>query len=185
MFSTNKGDIPVIQTQHANSSKSNIDINTEGIIKLLNRLNPNKASRPDKIKARLLIETSSEIAPALALIFQASLCQQSIPDSWRKANVTPIYKPGKKDRGKAENCRPISLTSISCKILEHIIHRNVMNYLCTNNILSDAQHGFRKSRSCETKLITLVSDIAKSLNDGGQLDAALLKFSKAFDKVNY
>ena len=57
-----------------------------------------------------------------------------------------------------------------------------MNYLCTNNI-SDVQNGFRKSRSCETQLITLVNDITKSLNDGGQLDAALLEFSKAFDKA--
>ena len=62
------------------------------------------------------------IAPAPALIFQTSLSQQSTPDDWCKANVTPIYKPRKKDRGKAENYRPISLTSISWKILEHIIH---------------------------------------------------------------
>ena len=124
-----------------------------------------------------LKETSSEITPALVLIFQASLCQQSILDDWRKANVTPIYKPGKKDWGKAENYRPISFTSISCKILKHITHSNVMNYLCTNNIVSDVQHGFRKSRFCETQLITLVNDIAKSLNDGDQLDAALLDFS--------
>ena len=60
-----------------------------------------------------------------------------------------------------------------------------MNYLCTNNILSDAQHGFRKSRSCETQLIMPVNDIGRSLNDGGQLYAALLDFSKAFDKVNH
>ena len=59
-----------------------------------------------------------------------------------------------------------------------------MNYLCTNNI-SDVQHGFRKSRSCKTQLITLVNDIAKSVNDGGQLDAVLLDFSKAFGKVNH
>ena len=60
-----------------------------------------------------------------------------------------------------------------------------MNYLCTNNILSDVQHGFMNSRSCETHLITLVNEIAKSLNDGGQLDTSLLYFSKAFDKVNH
>ena len=96
VFSTENGDIPLIETQYANSSISNIDINTEGIIKLLNQLNPNKASGPDNISARLLKETSSEIAPALALVFQASLYEQSIPDDWRKANVTPIYKPAKK-----------------------------------------------------------------------------------------
>ena len=60
-----------------------------------------------------------------------------------------------------------------------------MNYLCTNKILSDVQHGFSKWRSCVTQLITLVSDIAKSLNDGVQLDASLLDFSKAFDKLNH
>ena len=62
----------------------------------MNQLNPNEASGPDNISVRLLKETSSEIVPALALIFQASLCPQSIPDDSRKANVTPIYKPGKK-----------------------------------------------------------------------------------------
>ena len=96
LFSTDNGDIPLIQTQYAESSISSIDINTEGVIKLLNQLNPNKASRPDNISARLLKETSSEIPPALAVIFQASLCQHSIPDDWRKANGTPIYKPEKK-----------------------------------------------------------------------------------------
>ena len=60
-----------------------------------------------------------------------------------------------------------------------------MKYLYTNNILSDAQHGFRKSRSCKTQLITLVSDITRSLNDEGQLDVALLDFSKTSDKVNH
>ena len=69
-------------------------------------------------------------------------------------------------------------------MLVHIIHSTVMNYLCTNNILSDVQHGFRKSRSCEAQLITLVNDIAKSLNNVGQLVSALLDFSKAFEKVN-
>ena len=76
--------------------------------------------------------------------------------------------------GKAENYRPISLTSISWKIFEHIIHSNVMNYLCTNKSLSDVQLGFRKSRCFENQLKTLINDITKSHNDGSQLDAALL-----------
>ena len=90
IFSIDKGDIPLIQTQYANSLISNIDINTEGIIKLLNQLNSNKASRPDNINARLPKETSSEIAPALAFIFQASSCQPSIPGDWYKDNITTV-----------------------------------------------------------------------------------------------
>ena len=185
VFSVDRGDIPSIKTQYAEKSINNIDINNEGVVKLLNQLNPYKASGPDNISARFLKATSTVISPALALIFNASLAQQKIPDEWCKAYVTPIYKSGKKDRSKAENYRPISLTSIPCKILEHIIHSNIMNHLQSNDILSDAQHGFRKSRSCETQLITLINDLAKSLNDASQSDAALLDFSKAFDKVNH
>ena len=59
-----------------------------------------------------------------------------------------------------------------------------MNHLERHNILSDHQHGFRKRRSCETQLIQAVDDLAKCLNEGGQIDAVLLDFSKAFDKVS-
>ena len=172
-FSEDKGDTPSIHTKYVEETISNININSEGIAKLLEQLNPSKASGPDDVSARFLKETSTVISPALALIFNASLTQHRKPDDWHKAYVTPIYKSGKRLRSKAENYRPISLTSIPCKILEHIVHSNVMNHLDDNGILSDAQHGFRKSRSCETQLITLINDLAKSLNDASQLDTAL------------
>ena len=60
-----------------------------------------------------------------------------------------------------------------------------MNHLEHHNILSEHQHGFRKRRSCETQLIQAVDDLAKCLNEGGQIDAVLLDFSKAFDKVSH
>ena len=59
--------------------------------------------------------------------------------------MTPIFKGGNKERSKAENYRPISLTSITCKVLEHIIHRNIISHLDQQRILTDVQHGFCKS----------------------------------------
>ena len=116
-------------------------------------------------------------------MFKASLTQSDTPDTWREALISPLLKGGKKDCNKAENYRPISLTSISCKVLEHILHSNIMEHLENNNILTDLQHGFRKHRSCETQLIKTVNDLAKSMNHGEQIDSILLDFSKAFDKV--
>ena len=60
-----------------------------------------------------------------------------------------------------------------------------MNHLSQNNLLSDNQHGFRACRSCETQLITTVQElhVAKNMSSGKQIDAILLDFSKAFDKV--
>ena len=77
----------------------------------------------------------------------------------------------------------MSFTSICCKILEHIVHSHVMSHIDSHQMLSDAQHGFRKRRSCESQLILTVQDLAKGLNEGEQIDAVLLDFIKAFDKV--
>ena len=110
----------------------------------------------------------------LSDIYQASLNQGRIPADWKHAWVIPVYKKGAKTSPSNYRC----ITSIACKTLEHIIHSNLMDHLERHNILSD-----RKRRSCETQLIQAVDDLAKCLNDGGQIDAVLLDFSKTFDKV--
>ena len=84
-----------------------------------------------------------------------------------------------------ENYRPINLKSISCKILEHILHSNIISHLDENDTLTDTQHGFRKHHSCESQLLLTINDLAKSLNEGSQIDSILLDFSKAFDKVDH
>ena len=159
----------------------NINVTPKGVEKLLSGLNPHKASGPDELPTRLLRETSEQITPALTLVFQASLHQGTTPSDWNKATVTPIFKKG--DKSKPSNYRPVSLTSVCCKVLEHIIHSSIMRFFDQHNILSDMQHGFRKSRSCESQLILTIQDLAKGIDDNTQIDAVLLDFSKAFDKV--
>ena len=98
------------------------------------------------------------------ILYTKSLDTGEVPADWRTANVSPVYKKGLKSA--AENYRPISLTSVCCKILEHIIARNIMQHAEKNNILYPLQHGFRKGRSCETQLIEFVDDISKNLQEG-------------------
>ena len=160
-----------------------IKVGIEGVRKLLQGLNPNKAAGPDSLPSKLLKNVADQLAPALRLLFQASLNQQQIPTQWKQALVTPIFKKG--DKSRAANYRPVSLTSICCKIQEHIIHHSVMKHLDKHHILNDTQHGFRKKRSCETQLVLTVQDLAKGLDDNKQIDAVLLDFSKAFDKVSH
>ena len=159
----------------------NIEIRPEGVRKLLSRINPHKASGPDNLPARFLKECSSELAPALSLLYQSTLHQGSIPSDWKSAFVTPIYKKG--NRHEACNYRPISLTSHVCKILEHIIFTETINHLESNGVLSEKQHGFRKRHSCESQLLLTIHDLAKGLDNKQQIDAVLLDFSKAFDRV--
>ena len=158
-----------------------IEITVDGVTNLLSNLKSNKAGGPDKITARFLKEMASFLAPSLTILFKASFTQGILPDDWKKANVIPVYKKG--DRSCAANYRPISLTCIVCKIMEHIICSNIFSHLDKYGILCDQQHGFRHKRSCETQLITTINDFATALNNSEQVDAIFLDLSKAFDTV--
>ena len=159
----------------------NINITCDGITKLLNELNTNKATGPDNIPAWILKTAAAELAPALRLVFQKSLDSGNLPQSWLCANISPIHKKG--DRSLASNYRPVSLTSICCKVLEHIIHSQIMNHFNEHSLLTDKQHGFRQKHSCESQLILTVNDLALSLNKRSQIDLIIMDFSKAFDTV--
>ena len=92
----------------------------------------------------------------------------------------PLFKKG--DRSIARNnYRPVSLTCIPCKLLEHIVCSNIMTHLDEHELLSDRQHAFRKWHSCETQLTTVINDWAKILDKKGQVDTFILDFEKAFD----
>ena len=106
-----------------------------------------------------------------------------LPDDWKLANVVPVFKKG--NTSLAANYRPISLTCVSCKIMEHIITSNVMRHASTHNILYHLQHGFRDKRSCETQLLEFQNDIVANMNNGKQTDVIVMDFAKAFDKVGH
>lgn len=169
-----KGDSP-------HPSMNNIRIGRSGVCKLLKGLNVHKATGPDTIPARFLQDFAPELTPIMTKLFQLSLDTGKVPDDWREASIVPIFKKG--ERHLASNYRPVSLTSISCKLLEHIVHSQIMDHYDSNHILADQQHGFRARRSCESQLLITVDEVAKSLAHGEQVDIVLLDFSKAFDKV--
>ena len=109
---------PIASIKHQTMKPFNIT--TNGITKLLKNINPYKAQGP-----RILKELADEISPLLQLIYTTSLDTGEVPADWRTANVSPVCNKGLKSA--AENYRPISLTSVCCKILEHIIAETSCN----------------------------------------------------------
>ena len=97
-----------------------IFISAKGVDDQLRKLNVQKATRPDKLSARLLRETAHVIAPALSNIFQLLLDRFEVPTDWRDARVCAIFKTG--DRYDPGNYRPISITCLRSEILEHIVN---------------------------------------------------------------
>jgi len=174
--------LPINYQQHP--TMPSITVHAAGVKKLLDDLDCTKATGPDLIPTRVLKECSSVLAPILAELFQQSIDTGSIPDDWLTANVVAIFKKGNKH--EASNYRPVSLTSITCKTLEHIIYSQVMEHYNKHNFLSQYQHGFRSGYSCETQLLTTVEDIQRGLDsEACYYDLIILDFSKAFDKVAF
>ena len=180
VFTQEKQPIPTKPTSPYNLI-SDIDISTHGVYKQLLQLNPRKACGPDEIPARVLKELAPSVASWLSFIFQQSYDTGAVPSDWTKALVTAIHK--KDSKSNPANYRPVSLTSLCCKVMEHIILSHIAKHLAANNILIDQQHGFRQRFSCETQLISAVNDWAKCINSRSQTDVILLDFSKAFDSV--
>ena len=160
-----------------------INITVPGVLKLLRNLKPGKAAGPDNIGPRILKELAEEIADPLTTIFKKSLAEGHVPTDWRQANVTPIYKKGLKY--DPANYRPISLTCIASKLMEHIICSSIMSFASVNEIFYALQHGFRNKRSCESQLLEFIQDVSLNMQNGHQTDVCVLDFSKAFDKVDH
>ena len=151
------------------------------ISKLLLQLKPHKASGPDRIPNRVLKELAWELAPLLTALYNQSLASGTIPDDWSRALVTPVYKKG--DVHEPSNYRPVSLTTVACKTLEHIVCKHIVNYLERHKLLTTLQHGFRKAHSCESQLLITIDDLITAYNSKVQTDVGILDFSRAFDTV--
>ena len=175
--------LTLLQNQPAtNISIDELDTISSDLVRThLKRVRPNKAEGPDEIYARVLKECEKEVAVPLAIIFSRSLSETEIPIDWKRANVVPVFKKG--DKGKVENYRPVSLTSLVCKLFESIIKDTIVAFLNENEIIRGTQHGFMKGRSCLTNLLEFLDVATNSFDQGKQLDVAYLDFSKAFDKV--
>ena len=170
-----ESDPPSVGTE-PKSSISPLLITINGVTKQLTLLKINKACGPENIPSWFLKEYAQEISPVLTDIYQDSINTGIVPLKWRNAYVYAVFKKGKKS--DPANYRPISLTCITSKILEHIIHSHVMKHLQMNNILTDSQHGFKAKRSTE-----FICRSTNSLDKCKSVHAVVLDFAKAFDKV--
>ena len=143
------------------------------IVTKIQKLKDNKSPGIDGITPKLLKEIAEEISVPLAIMFNLSLHEGTVPHEWKHANVVHIFKKG--NRCKAENYRPVSLTSVVCKLLESLLRDHMVDFLERNNLLKDTQHVFKRGRSLD--LLEYTEIISK------WVDLIYLDFQKAFDNV--
>ena len=165
---------------YPHESFPDIDITTHSVYNLLSNFKIHKFSGPDDVSAHFLKATATEITPVLTHLFRQSLSDGVLPLIWKRAHVCPIFKKG--NRSDPRNYCPVSLTSIVCKTMEHILYSQMTHHFESNNILVDVQFGFRSHHSCESQLLITVNDLVRAPDQKVQTD---VDFSKAFDRVSH
>ena len=98
-----------------------------------------------------------KISTPLAKLFNLSLEEGIVPSEWKEANITPLFKKG--SRKKQDNYRPVSLTSVVCKLLETLIRDHMVEFIVKHKLINTSQHGFLKARSCLTNLLCFLEEI--------------------------
>ena len=171
--------IPTLNNKPFGTILENININEVRVNKLLKGLQIDKSPGPDKIHNRVLNKTADLITYPITAIFNDSMHSGNLPFEWKLAEVTPIFKKGKKT--DPNNYRPVSLTSSSCKLLETMIRNDITKHLEENDLLSKEQHGFRSGHSCNTQLLEVVYD--RSCRATLFSRYYLLRLPKGFDSV--
>jgi len=177
----NLGEVPNPEDLEVRSTLEHIRISGKEVKKKIRGLRAEAAAGPDEIGPRILIELQDALSPALATVFQKSLDEGVVPQDWKEANVTPIFKKGSKS--SPGNYRPVSLTAVSCKVMESILRDAITDHLELNKLINNSQHGFRKNRSCATNLLEFLEKASTVVDSGKGFDIIYLDFAKAFDKV--
>ena len=158
------------------------DISTDNMKSLLESLNPDKSPGTDEIHPRLLKECAASLAKPLKILFDKTMSSSQLPDEWKRAEIRPIYKK-KGSKLDPSNYRPISLTSVVCKVFEKVIKNRLCSHLIDQDLLSSHQFGFVPGRNTKTQLLVTVKDWISNLDNGTATDIAFMDFKKAFDTV--
>ena len=173
--------VPEPDQMRMDSVLGDIQVTRKKVSDKIKKLKKGAASGPDMIGSSVLQELVDVVSSPLATIMRKSLDQGQVPQDWKAANVTPIFKKGSKY--SPGNYRPVSLTSVSCKVFESIIRDDITSHLDKNRLIKPSQHGFMRGRSCASNLLSFLERTTAAVDRGEAVDIVFLDFAKAFDKV--
>ena len=160
-----------------------INLTPEDVLYAIKKLKCSVSRTPDNIPALYVKRTGYLLIKPLLILFKQSLAQGRLPSNWSKSIIVPIHKKGL--RSSEKNYRPISLTSVFCRILECVIYQYIYNHLVVNNLISTSQHGFIHSRSTTTQQLLMLDALTENFDKRKQTEMILLDFSKAFDSISH
>ena len=153
------------------------------IIKIFKELKPKSSTDHEGMSVKILKNVSTKLASPLAIIVNQSLNSGIVPQALKVSKVNPVFK--KNDNTLCDNYRPIALLPTISKILEKIVHKQLITYLINSKLLFNSQHGFRQNHSTGTATIEFNDNILKHLDNNETPVSIFLDLTKAFDTLNH
>ena len=129
-------ELPNVERRRMLHPSQEVTFTGDDIEGLLSKLNIAKSAGPDGLHPRILKELSVQLAQRLFILFRMPLETGMLPEDWKLAQISPIFKKG--HRCKPGNYIPVSLTAILCKILEKLVRRNIVDHLEHNELINPA-----------------------------------------------
>uniref|UniRef100_A0A669CPU2 Reverse transcriptase domain-containing protein n=1 Tax=Oreochromis niloticus TaxID=8128 RepID=A0A669CPU2_ORENI len=139
----------------------------------------------DPVPPQFFKEIFPSIGQAVLTVINSSLISGVVPANFKHAVVQPLLKKPALDHTVLASYRPISKLSFMSKILEKIVHCQLMDFLNENGILEVFQSGFKNFHSTESALLKVFNDILLSCDSGNHVVLVLLDLTAAFDTVDH
>jgi hypothetical protein len=158
-------------------------VNRKEIEKIIVEFKTKNSFGWDNISTKTIKRCKDQIVDILAYMVNETLKEGTFPDILKLSIVKPCYKKGNKN--SINNYRPITMTSVFSKLLEKVIFNKLIHFLENNNILIDAQHGFRSKRSTVTATVDFINEIFSKLDNNFKVAGVFLDLSKAFDSMDH
>ena len=172
---------PVVTSERIDTLDS-VEVDPAVVLKYLQQLPGKTSTTPEGIPALFFKRAAAGLAKPLSLIYQRSLSEGRVPTVYKTAIIAPVHKSG--DKTDAGNKRPISLTAVSCKVLERILADRIYENANAQGLISDQQFAYRPGRSTTQCIIEYLNDIALWSNDKIPSDTLMFDMKNAFELCN-
>jgi hypothetical protein len=164
------------------TSCDSVNFSDLAVFKVISNLNWKSAQGPDRLPPFLFKSLVQVLCTPISLLFSLIFQTGSIPDMWKTAIVTPIFKKGPSSH--PGNYRPISLTCSLGKIYEAVVKTELLAHFKTNNLVTRHQHGFLEGHSTTTNMLETVLDWSNCVDNKGVVKVLYVDFANAFLTVS-